>query len=412
LGRLENIGIEKIRVNPTTLKLNLEDLAKERGYDVEHMRNQLMVRERGINPIWEDAVTMSVNVAKPMLTKEDIDSIGLLIVGTETGLDQEKSLSSWVHHYLGLPSSCRHFEVKAACYSGTASLKMATSWLASGMAKPGQKALVITTDQSLNAIDLPWEYVGGAAAVAMLISDKPDFLSFEAKKQGIYAHEVSDVIRPLPWIETGNSENSLFSYMEGLTGSYDDYVDTVGDIDFQKYFNYNIYHVPFSGISFRAHKQLLRLDGPCKMEDVEASFEEKTKPSLTYTSRIGASYGGSVFIALLGLVSNAAKAKVGDRIGIFSYGSGSCAEYYSAIIGEKSKEVAKASGIEELLDIRQDISVSDYVELEHLRVEMSKSETFTPDTTMIDGLYENHYKGQGKLVYTGSKNYYRYYEFS
>ncbi|MGZ4060703.1 MAG: hydroxymethylglutaryl-CoA synthase family protein, partial [Bacteroidia bacterium] len=134
---MKKYGIEKIRVYPTALQLDLEVLAKERGYDVAHMKKELMVEKRGVNPPWEDTVTMAVNAAKPMLSQEDIDSIGLLILATETGLDHEKSLSSWVFHYLGLPSACRHFEVKIACYSGTAALKMAVSWLSSGMVKKG-----------------------------------------------------------------------------------------------------------------------------------------------------------------------------------------------------------------------------------------------------------------------------------
>jgi len=93
---MKKYGIEKITGLPTALQLNLEDLARARNYDVEHMRKDLMVQKRSVNPPWEDTVTMAVNAAKPMLTKEDIASIGLLIVGTETALDGEKSLSSWV----------------------------------------------------------------------------------------------------------------------------------------------------------------------------------------------------------------------------------------------------------------------------------------------------------------------------
>ena len=57
--RMKQIGIEKIRVFPTTLSLDLSVLAKERGYDVEHMHNDLRVYERGLNPPWEDPVTSS-----------------------------------------------------------------------------------------------------------------------------------------------------------------------------------------------------------------------------------------------------------------------------------------------------------------------------------------------------------------
>lgn len=412
MGKLKNIGIEKIRVNPTSLKLNLSDLAGARAYDIQHMHQELMVHERSLNPVWEDALTMAVNAAAPMLSEADKASIGLLIVGTETGLDQEKSLSSWAHYFLGLPSSCRHFEIKGACYSGTAALKMATSWLASGLCRPGQKALVITTDQSLQALHKPWEYIGGAAAVAMLISEQPDFLVLEQEKFGIYSHEVSDVIRPLPWIETGNSEYSLFSYMEGLAGSYDDYVEHTGAFDFNKYFDYNVYHVPFSGISYRAHKRLMRLDGDGSSEDILESFLQKTKPSIEDTGKIGGSYGSSVFIALSSLVRNAPDIKSGDRIGIFSYGSGSCAEYYSAIVGPKAQEVTKANGLSQLLEDRYKVTVDEYETIENQRVEMSKSEDFIPDRPAFQKIYERNYAGKGKLILKSIEGYYRNYEFS
>lgn len=412
MGKLTDIGIEKIRVYPAGLKLDLSMLARERGYDTGHLHRELMAFERGLNPLWEDSVTMAVNAALPMLTPEDRASVGLLIVGTETGLDQEKSLSSWVHHFLGLPSACRHFEIKGACYSGTAALKMAAAWLGSGMARPGQKALVITADQSLYALHKPWEFVGGAAAVAMLVSDQPDFLVLETGKFGVYAHEVSDVIRPLPWIETGNSEHSLFSYMEGLIGSYENYVENTGDIRFEDYFKYNVYHVPFSGISFRAHKQLMRLEGDPGPDEVTASFRCKTLPSIQFTGKIGASYGGSVFIALLSLIQHAERPEAGDRIGIFSYGSGSCAEYYSALAGKNARRVAEAAGLGPLLEQRPSVSIKDYETLENQRVEMSKSADFIPDPDLVEGLFDTAYRDREKLIFKAIKGYYRTYEFS
>lgn len=412
MGRLDHIGIEKIGVYPTRLSLDLSVLARERGYDIEHMHHELMVYERGLNPPWEDPVTMAVNAAKPILSEEDIASIGLLIVGTETGLDQEKSLSSWVFHYLSLPSSCRHFEIKMACYSGTAALKMAAAWLASGFARPGQKALVITSDQSLLAIGKPWEYVCGAGATALLVSGKPDFFEIELDKFGIYSHEVADVIRPLPWVETGNSEHSLFSYMEALISSYEDYLEHTGTPDFNSFFNYNIYHVPFSGISFRAHKQLMNFNVDCSKEEMMDSFQRKTLPSLAYTKRIGGTYGGSVFITLLGLAAKAPEIKTGDRVGIFSYGSGSCAEYYSGIIGKKAREIAESAGLDKLLDERYKLSVQEYEVFDQLQETMRKSEDFIPDLGVLPGLFESHYQDKSLLVYKGTKKYYRTYEFS
>lgn len=409
--QLGRVGIEKIRVYPTSLSLDLESLAQARGYDVNHLQEELMIYERGVNPVWEDAVTMAVNAAKSMLTPEDVDAIGLLIVATETGLDLEKSLSSWVHHFLSLPSSCRHFELKGACYSGTAGLKMAVSWLLSGMARPGQKALVIASDQSLNALGQPWEYIGGAGAVAMLVSDQPDFLEIEPQPSGVYAHEVSDVIRPMPWLETGNSEHSLFSYMEALLGAYDDYVRNVGTTAVEPAFNYHVYHVPFSGISYRAHKQLLRATTEDSNGAIKASFALKTQPSIRFPQRIGATYGGSVFIALLSLVWFAEELKAGNSIGVYSYGSGSCAEFYRAVVGEKAKAVAAEANLPQLLDQRKALTVEEYEAFENARIEMIQNGNFQPDFTMANNVFHTHFENRGLLIYKGSQNYYRSYEF-
>lgn len=55
----------------------------------------------------EDAVTLAVNSAKDMLNDQDRSDIGLFIIATESGLDQEKAISTWAHRYLGLPATCR-----------------------------------------------------------------------------------------------------------------------------------------------------------------------------------------------------------------------------------------------------------------------------------------------------------------
>ena len=409
---MKKYGIEKINVYPTALQLNLEDLANARGYDVEHMRKELMVEHRGVNPPWEDVVTMAVNAAKPMLSKEDIDSIGLLIIATETGLDGEKSLSSWVFEHLGLPSTCRHFEIKIACYSGTAALKMAVSWLNSGFARKGQKALIVTTDESLNSLHKPWEYICGGGAVAMLVSDKPDFLELEIEKFGVYAHEVSDVIRPLPWLETGNSEHSLFSYMEALAATYEDFEANVPDVNFETYFKYNVYHVPFSGISFRAHKLLMNMNTDSDAETILKSFKKKVFPSITHAKHIGATYGGSIFIALLGTIDVVDDLLPEDRIGVFSYGSGSCAEFYCFKYTAQSKQVAKQGGLKERIQNRIPITVADYEAMEKQRDIRIQEGDYSPFSEALQGLYDKAYKGKGLLTYTGSKGYYREYSFS
>jgi 3-hydroxy-3-methylglutaryl CoA synthase len=289
---------------------------------------------------------------------------------------------------------------------------MALSWLSSGMAGPGQKALVITTDESLNSMYKPWEYVLGAGSVAVLVSDAPGYLEIELEKQGVHSHEVTDVIRPLPWLETGNSELSLFSYMEALVSSYENYEAAVGQVDFTTYFNYQVYHVPFGGISFRAHKQLMSVFTESSKSEIQMDFEKRVLPSLVYTRDIGATYGGSIFIAILGLIGTVDAVQAGDRIGIYSYGSGSCAEFYSGIVGEKAKAAAQSAGLPNLIYNRYDVTVAQYEQMETERDIGRQNADFTPDFTIADGLYESRYQGKELLVYKGSKGYYRTYEYS
>ncbi|MGZ4060315.1 MAG: hydroxymethylglutaryl-CoA synthase, partial [Bacteroidia bacterium] len=264
----------------------------------------------------------------------------------------------------------------------------------------------------LNSIHKPWEYVCGGGSVALLVSDKPDFLELEVEKFGIYAHEVADVIRPLPWLETGNSEHSLFSYMEALAATYEDFEANVGPVDFSTYFKYNVYHVPFSGISFRAHKLLMGMGADASADEVAESFKKKVLPSISYSKDIGGTYGGSIFIALLATIDTVNDLNPDDRIGVFSYGSGSCAEFYCVKYTDKSKEVAKRSGLKELIENRYKITVKDYEAMETLREQRIKEGDFEPDYNMVPGLYDSAYKGKGLLIYKGSKGFYRTYDFS
>jgi len=409
------VGIEKLRVYPTTLSLDMDALCAARDHDPADVHDNLMVDRRAVNPPWEDAVTMAVNAAAPMLTDEDRAAIQLVIVGSETSVDQEKPISSWVHRYLGIQPHCRNFEIKHACYSGTAGVQMATSWLASGQAPRGAKALVINSDQSLIALGEPYEFVCGAGAAAVLLSSspEPDFLELELGKSGVYANEVTDVFRPTPRVETGNSETSLYSYLEALAGAYARYVDVVGEVDFDAFFQRNVYHVPFGGMSFRAHKALLQeYTAITSRADVRAHWARKVRPSLHYTRQIGGTYGSSTFLALLGLVETAEDLVSGERVGIFAYGSGSCAEFYSARIGAKAKAVAEAAGLQTLCDARRPISVAEYEAIERERDEATAARDVVPRRGCAAHWYEELYAGKRRLVLQRVDGYYRHYEWS
>jgi 3-hydroxy-3-methylglutaryl CoA synthase len=406
------VGIEKLRAYPGTLALPMAALCTARGHDLADIRDVMMIDERSLNVPWEDPVTMAVNAAAPLITERDRAEIGLLVVASESGVDQEKPMSTWVQRYLGLSPRVRNIEVKHACYGATASLQLAASWIASGAA-PGEKALVINTDQSRMHLGKPWEYVMGAAAVAVVVSAEPKVLEIELGAHGVYTHEVSDLTRPTPHVETGNSETSLLSYLDGLEGAFDDYLRRRPEAeDLDRYFARNIYHLPFGGMGLRAHKAVLRRRGITRKQDALDDFAKKTLPSLAYVRRMGGTYGASTFLALMALVERDAALRAGDRIGVFSYGSGSCAELWSGIVRPEARDIVRAAQLPELLDARRLVTVAEYEAVERARTAAIDLGDYTTDTTMLGDWYERAYAGKHLLVFDGMRDYYRAYRWS
>ena len=406
------VGIEKLHVYPGTLALAMADLCAARGHDLTDIRDVMMIDERSLIPPWEDPVTMAVNAALPMLGEQERADIGLLIVASESGVDQEKPMSSWVQRYLGLTSHVRNFEVKHACYGATGALQLAAGWIASGLAA-GKKALVISTDQSRMHLGKPWEYVMGAAAVAVLVSDRPHMLEIELGASGVHTEEVSDLTRPTPHVETGNSEVSLLSYLEALDGAYDAYLRVCpAAADFERHFARNIYHLPFGGMGFRAHRTLLRRVGVTGKREAWEHFRRRTLPSLGYVRRMGGTYGASTFIALLALAETDNALSAGDRIGIFSFGSGSCAELWSGLVGPGARAAAAAARLPELLDARRSVSVAEYEAVERARTAVIDSGDYQPDRALLGDHYPRSYAGRGLLVFEGTKEHYRRYAWS
>ena len=406
---MKQIGIEKINIYGCSLCLPQEDLAKARGKDPEVVLKDYLINTRSLNPPYEDTITMSVNAADAMLTDEDKEQIGMLIVGTEGSVDFGKPISTNIHEALGLPHNIRNYETKHACYSGVAALDTAINWIASGL-NHGKKALVIAADFSRMHLNKDHEFVLGGVAAAVLVSDNPKFMEFELEKKGTWTTNIYDTFRPSAKAEMGNNETSLYSYMDALEGAYTNYKEYVGDIDFDEYFKANLYHTPFPGMAFQAHRVLCKMDKRKKKSEVIESFNERVFPGLRYAQRIGSCYGAANFVGLCGLVMSNKSLKAGDRIGIFSYGSGAIGEFYSGIIQPDSRKIVEEMKIDEALDARGTVTIEEYEAIEKLRETYIENPNFVPDFSVLDNWYDKYYKGSGKLVLKEVKDYYRTYE--
>ena len=120
-----NIGIDKIGFATANYVLKLENLAEARNIDPEKLSKGLLLKEISVAPVTEDIVTMGASAAASILTEEDKQAIDMVIVASESGIDQSKASAVFVHGLLGIQPFARSFEMKEACYSATAALDYA-----------------------------------------------------------------------------------------------------------------------------------------------------------------------------------------------------------------------------------------------------------------------------------------------
>jgi hydroxymethylglutaryl-CoA synthase len=76
--------------------------------------------------------------------------------------------------------------------------------------------------------------------------------------------------------------------------------------------------------------------------------------------RTGNSYTASLYLCLAWLASQRAGDLRGLEVGLFSYGSGCCAEFFTGRFAAQSAAAAARIGAGELLDQRRSLSVEEY----------------------------------------------------
>ena len=415
------VGIEAINIYGGLAFIDVNQLAGYRNLDTTRL-NKLLMKHKTVSMNFEDPVSFAINAAKPILNKfspQEINQIELLIVATESGLDFGNPISTYVHDYLGLSKNCRNFEIKHACYGGTAALQMAANLIYSN---PGQekKALVITTDVARilsrqELTDEEWQlYIygepsQGAAATAILVSEVSKILELEKGYNGYYCFEVMDAYRPSTRHELANPDLSLMSYLDCLENAYNDYCSKAGKISFENYFDYLAFHTPFGGMVKGAHRNLMRKLHHSSPDFIEQDFEKRMQISLNICQEVGNVYSGSLFVALCGVIEKGSF-ETAKRIGLFSYGSGCCSEFFSAQILPTAQSEYKTMGIKERLNKRQVLSINEYEQLTH----SNRETAFGIKDTEIDfALFFDILKATAEhydiLVLKEIKNYHRSY---
>ncbi|MBE3013928.1 hydroxymethylglutaryl-CoA synthase family protein [Microbispora sp. NEAU-D428] len=357
-------GIESLNVYGGVACVPVAELFAGRGLDAGRFGNLMMAR-RAVALPFEDPVTNAVNAAAPLLERlgeEERDSVEFLITATESGVDYSKSVASYVHEHLGLGRHCRLLEVKQACYSATAALRLAASYVASGVS-PGARALVIATDVAL--ADERAEYAEpatGSGAVAMLVGDDPRVLVLDPGAFGLYSFETLDTARPSPAYDIADVDRSLLAYLECLRESFADYRARVEDVDLMTTFDLLALHTPFAGMVKAGHRKLLREFTAAAPAEIEADFERRVGPSLAYPGEVGNLFSGSLYLALASALDTVRPAAP-LRVALFSYGSGCSSEFFSGVADQRSAQEVAAMDIAGRLSARAELTFAEYLEV-------------------------------------------------
>ena len=361
--------------------MRLKDLAAARDTDPEKLSKGLLLKEQSVAPITEDIVTLAATAADDILTDEDKEAIDMVILATESGIDQSKAAAVFVHGLLDIQPFARSFEMKEACYAATAALDYAKLHVEKF---PQSKVLVIASDIAKYGIGTPGEPTQGAGAVAMLISQNPRILSFNDDNVA-QTRDVMDFWRPnyatTPFV---NGIYSTQQYLDSLKTTWAEYQKrtSLALTDFAAV----CFHLPYPKLALKGLKKILdKSVSEEKKDQLQYNFDQ----SILYSQRVGNIYTGSLFLGLLSLLENDPQLKAGDRIALFSYGSGAVSEIFSANLVPGFEQLLDHKRMEKL-DQRTVLSVADYERLfyEEVDLDSSGNQVFEPATLQTYALTE------------------------
>ncbi|MDT2597950.1 hydroxymethylglutaryl-CoA synthase [Enterococcus dongliensis] len=344
------IGIDKISFHVPNYYLEMTDLAHARETDPDKFHIGLGQDQMALIPKTQDIVTLGASAAVKILTAEDKATIDMVIVGTESSTDFSKSAAVIIHNLLGIQPFARSFEIKHACYGGTAALQQAHDYVA---LHPDRKVLVIAADIAKYGLYSGGEPTQGCGAVAMLITKDPHILAFN-NDSVFYSEDVYDFWRPAghdyPLVD-GHLSNQI--YIDSFTKIWEQN-KKVNQTDSTDYAALT-FHLPYTKMGRKALRAIFPEMTETEQHRLEARYDE----AIIYSRQVGNLYTGSLYLGLASLLDNS-DLTAGQRIGLFSYGSGAVSEFFSMTLMAEYQKYLLAEDHRFLLANRKRLSMDQY----------------------------------------------------
>nr|AQZ26753.1 3-hydroxy-3-methylglutaryl-CoA synthase [Eucommia ulmoides] len=396
----------------------------------------------------EDVISMSLTAVTSLLEKYGIDptQIGRMEVGSETVIDKSKSIKTFL---MQIFEECGNTDIEGvdstnACYGGTAALLNCTNWVESS-SWDGRYGLVVCTDSAVYA-EGPARPTGGAAAIAMLIGpDAP--IAFESKIRASHMSHAYDFYKPNLASEYPVVDGKLSQtcYLMALDSCYNRLCNKYKKLEGKQFSvadaDYFVFHSPYNKLVQKSFARLLfndflrnasSIDEAAKEKlspfssltgdesyqsrDLEKAsqqvakpfYDEKVQPSTLIPKQVGNMYTASLYAAFASLLHNKHSTLAGQRVIIFSYGSGLTATMFSFRIREGQHpfslgNIAKVMNVDEKLKSRHEFTPEKFVEtmklMEHRYgakdiVTSKDTSLLSPGTyylTEVDSMYRRFY---------------------
>nr|AOX15269.1 hydroxymethyl glutaryl CoA synthase 1 [Withania somnifera] len=355
----------------------------------------------------EDVISMSLTAVTSLLEKYAIDpkQIGRLEVGSETVIDKSKSIKTFL---MQIFEKCGNTDIEGvdstnACYGGTAALFNCVNWVESS-SWDGRYGLVVCTDSAVYAEGAA-RPTGGAAAIAMLVGpDAP--IVFESKIRASHMAHVYDFYKPIldseyPVVDGKLSQTCYLMALDtcytSLCNKYEKLEGKQFSIDDAAHF---VFHSPYNKLVQKSTARLMFNDFIRNASSIDEStkeklapfsslsgdesyqsrdlekvswqvakpfYDEKVKPATLVPKQVGNMYTASLYAAFASLLHNKHSSLAGQRVILFSYGSGLTATMFSLRLHKGQhpfslSNIATVMNVEEKLKSRHEFTPEKFIE--------------------------------------------------
>ncbi|KAI1846016.1 hypothetical protein JX266_007825 [Neoarthrinium moseri] len=443
-ARPQNIGIKAIELYFPSQYVEQSELEKHDGVSAGKYTIGLGQTKMTFCDDREDIYSLALTAVSKLIKNYNIDvnNVGRLEVGTETILDKSKSVKSVLMQLFGDNANVEGVDTVNACYGGTNAMFNSVNWVESS-AWDGRDAIVVAGDIALYAKGNA-RPTGGVGCVAMLVGpDAP--IVVEPGMRGTYMEHVYDFYKPdltseYPYVDGHYSVNC---YSKALDAAYRAYCKreaqlskaagnghangngaaTEGPVKTPlDRFDYLAFHSPTCKVVQKSYARLLYHDYladpessaftevPAEVRDMpyeksltdkvvektfmaltKKRFAERVSPAIQVATMCGNMYCASVWSGLSSIIAHVDSATLqGKRIGLFSYGSGLAASFFSLRINGSTEQISKVLDIPNKLAARRALTPAQYEEFCDLRHQAHLQKDYTPKgdvSTIAPGTY-------------------------